>query len=678
MKQKQITVLTFLVFSLLLGCTPVVSSSTSFPLSYSEELSSEELSSEAPSSEELLSSSEISSSSEAGPLRLVSIRIDDPFSYYIVGETFNDIENLYVEVGFSDDTILEVSGRLNYYDLEMKDSDGKTFDFTKPFPKAGKYALNAYYKRDHTVASNTLEIEVVTSFPTELTTKTKATSVFNYSDLENTMRQNLSFPTTGVINGLVIPIEIKDYPFKDSLYGNDYLAAIDRAFNGNGYEDTLYWESVASYYKKTSGDQLNFNFEIADPFLLDMTTSELLELNYGSPEYYTSLMVANLAVDDYINIQGPASTQKFDQDGDGFIDGVIFVYSAPDYGSYYYNHQNAGLFWAFQTNAYNTVANYETPNFSNYFWAGLSFLSRDAIPPAVDAHTFIHETGHLLGLPDYYSYDNSNPSHSGPQGGLAMMDMNIGDFDAFSKMALGWADPYVVTEDTLVTIHPNVTTGDVILLADHWNGTAFDEYILLDLQVPTGLNELDATHQYDEYSPLYFSTSGVRMFHVDARIGEFKYLYPGEDGVEYEGIYAFKADEQSSYYLEDEQVRALLTKDALPRISYDKNTPISERDSAYVVINANSSSRTVLGEEPYVNNRLLSIIGANNQKPDFDNTFATNDFLFQAGDSWSMAKKGQKFFTNVPLRFNNGDAFSWLITIIHSDEESATILCRKI
>ena len=61
----------------------------------------------------------------------------------------------------------------------------------------------------------------------------------------------------------------------------------------------------------------------------------------------------------------------------------------------------------------------------------------------VDAHTFIHETGHLLGLDDYYDYND----YRGAKGGLYgadMMDNNIGDHGSVNKLLLGWIEPTVV------------------------------------------------------------------------------------------------------------------------------------------------------------------------------------------------------------------------------------------
>jgi len=56
----------------------------------------------------------------------------------------------------------------------------------------------------------------------------------------------------------------------------------------------------------------------------------------------------------------------------------------------------------------------------------------------------IHETGHALGLPDYYDY-NGDIGPDGGVGGLDMMHGNWGDHNCFSKFMLDWLQPTVFT-----------------------------------------------------------------------------------------------------------------------------------------------------------------------------------------------------------------------------------------
>ena len=83
------------------------------------------------------------------------------------------------------------------------------------------------------------------------------------------------------------------------------------------------------------------------------------------------------------------------------------------------------------------------------------------------------------------------------------MDGNIIDHNSFSKFALGWENVQVVSGTTgslSVTLKPAVTdAGQVLLLpsSSGWNGSAFDEYILIEYFTPTDLNYLDSTYAFD-------------------------------------------------------------------------------------------------------------------------------------------------------------------------------------
>jgi M6 family metalloprotease-like protein len=329
-------------------------------------------------------------------------------------------------------------------------------------------------------------------------------------------------PSRGQHSVLVLPIELSGYPFAAST-----LADLATVFNGAGSSATGYYESVASFYAKSSYGALSLTYTIAPKYVSSYSPSTLYALNSDPTDGSTSILRSALA--SYKQSSGD-NCQAFDSDSDGLIDATILIYSCPDNSrdSAIQSLDKADLYWAYCSwdFAKKDEASTFSPIGNAYLWASYDFMYIGATSPHVDAHTYIHESGHLMGLPDYYCYDTvSNPttgkrSHPSPLGAVAMMDENISDHDIATKFALGWLHPYVVTGPCDLTLNPSENNGDCLLLpakGNSWNGSAFTEYLLLELYTPTALNALDATTAYS-YHPKGYSVPGVRLLHVDARI----------------------------------------------------------------------------------------------------------------------------------------------------------------
>jgi M6 family metalloprotease-like protein len=671
MKRARVSFLAILGVLLLSGCGPQSGNSENHSLS-SEKGDSQETPDSSASSKSEGASSASSSSAVPTKATITGIEAVDNMKNYMVGETFNSVADLTINLLFSDGSKKDISKKPSYYAISMKDPSGDNFNPVNRFTKTGTYTFQLTYKGNTSLSTNVLSFTVEEQTSQKLTAKAPENTTFSYRDLDASCLDSYCLQPQGNVPVLVIPVEFTDYPFSKTPYGADYLSAINRAFNGKGKSETGYWESVASYYQKASVGKLNLSFDVAPAYEMRMTTSQFL--NSGG----TAVSAGQSAVQDYLADNGSTATQKYDLDHDGYMDSVWFVYSAPDFtnGSYSSNVQD--IFWAFCTSGGGQASNVESPGLHNLAWASVDFLYDQIAAPAVDPHVWVHETGHLLSLPDYYSYDMHNSAvTTGPQGGLCMMDLNIGDQDSFSKMALGWVTPYVVTDSCTVTIKPNESSGDCIVLADHWNGTAFDEYLVLDLQTPTGVNESDASASYNT-RPMYYSYPGIRMLHVDSRLGAFSYDAPSTSDTWTNPI---KNSVTGDYYCDDGTVESLVKAGTnIPRIGSTTVTVgggTTTTTCGYTIINANSASRSRVQEAPYTTNRQLSLIGADGLNCEIDDTYGSNDSLFKTGDSWSMAKKGTNFFGTIPGKFNNGNLLRYAFTVLSCDMNSATIQFRK-
>ena len=279
-----------------------------------------------------------------------------------------------------------------------------------------------------------------------------------YGDVERSIGL-ATVPSTGEVHLLAIPVEIGGYSFSAN-----FRTDLDHVLNGQGKTDTGYWESLASFYEESSYGNLHLSFDIADTYDCGYTASELADYDTKNGTPAASEKVLNEAVENIASVKGADYLKQFDNDGDGWLDGVILIYSCPNYSAStkIYNIDKNNTFWAYTYWASNDP-NTARPTANTYFWCSYDFLYEAVNSPKVDAHTLIHEFGHMMGLDDYYGMYNvkgNQVSGYNPAGGSIMEDENICDHDAFSKYALGWLKPYVVTGDSTITITPSQDGGE--------------------------------------------------------------------------------------------------------------------------------------------------------------------------------------------------------------------------
>lgn len=341
----------------------------------------------------------------------------------------------------------------------------------------------------------------------------------------------LPIPSTGAYSLLVIPVQFSDKPISD-----EQMDRLGKAFNGTS-EDTG-WESVNSYYKKSSYGKLDMTFDVQKPFVTDK--------NYKYYEDYSGkitvdgetitktgdILLLELALAYYAQ---SLDLTKYDTDNDGIIDAVYLIYSAP---VTYDSEANAdSIYWAYVTTYPTETQKYDGLEVGYYLFAGFDFmdehtgnsndtyLGQDGYTPykglKIMAETYIHETGHLLGLDDYYDYEDAKGSGEG-LGGADMMDYNVGDHNAYSKLILGWVDPTVITTTQTVTINAFESSGQFLMVLLDYDGTYFSEYLLIDLYANTGLNFLGASQQnsllYYDLTTKVGAEYGVRIYHISSSI----------------------------------------------------------------------------------------------------------------------------------------------------------------
>ena len=308
-------------------------------------------------------------------------------------------------------------------------------------------------------------------------------------------------PSVGNPKMLVIPVNLEERSKTNSL-----LNEIEMAFNGTS-EQTGY-ESVRSYYQKSSYGKLNLEINVLDEWFTPTRSKSYYENFYddrtGDDGSALLLQQALAYYDDKIDYS------DYDYNNDGYIDGVWLVYNC-DVDFY----DSSSIYWAFVYWNYDETE-YDGKQAYYYAFGGTDFMHQtknqagtyDPTSIKIDAHTFIHETGHLLGLDDYYDYEERKGATGGLYG-ADMMDYNIGDHSAVSKLLLGWITPTVVSGSGTITldIESFVDTGKCIIVTDRKMLSIYDTYYMIEFYTNTGLNEL--------VKPI--SSYGVKVTKVNAQ-----------------------------------------------------------------------------------------------------------------------------------------------------------------
>lgn len=520
-------------------------------------------------------------------------------------------------------------------------ADPTTATTSDPTSSTGKTSSTSGRTSTTSSSKPTSATSESTSTPSGEITKTHLK--YDYNDWEdNNAYGMMNCPTIGTPKVLIIPIWFTDSSNYISTSGkNNVKSDIEKAYLGSNSD--VGWRSVKTYYEELSGGKLNLQGTVADWYEAGFTSS-------SCDQNDTASLVKN-ASNDYFSNNPSDSRRNYDSDGDGYLDAVLLIYGAPDYDASGSSNDNL---WAY-CSWLDASASKSSPQPVVFFWASYDFMyssstasSRtgkssygrgDTSHCTLDTHTFIHEMGHVLGLDDYYDYSNQYT----PAGSFSMQDYNVGSHDPFSVMAYGWADPYIPTTTMTIELKPFQSSKDIILLSTH-NATVdspFDEYFLLELYTPTGLNQFDSTNAYRGNYPTGSSKAGIRLWHIDSRLTQYTRSGWSEN---------------------------LITDPTKGNIyNACSNTYYSSDVADYC---------SVLGSN-YYNLNLLQLIRnySSSYKPTDD--FSENA-LFMAGDTFSMSntKYETQFYNSGKM--NSNTSLGWTFTVDSCSSSGASITVTKL
>ena len=490
------------------------------------------------------------------------------------------------------------------------------------------------------------------------------TSLYTYENYSSdygseTIAHIDSCPASGKPKLLIIPIWFNDSDkYINSDKKNMVISDISTAYFGNSLNTG--WESVASFYQKESKGKCAITGKVASWFECGRNSSY-----YNSMSRTTALVKE--ATTNFFNTT-KENSQDYDTNRDGYLDGVVLIYGAPDFQQQEADStitSNKNL-WGYCQWVQERVVSTSNPIPNTYFWASYDFmydsaraLSRSGTPFGggscknvfLDTHTFIHEAGHLFGLEDYYCYN----SVSYPAGAFSMQDFNVGGHDPFSMFALGWINPYIPTSSCEITLSPfQDGNHQTILLTPQWNSysSVFDEYLLLEFYTPTGLNKLDVDYRYTSNSPQGVNKYGIRLWHVDARLTYNKY----KEGNQW--VYSTELINSPEQYTKNANTFGIRT--AMSNTYYLEGT---DNFNEYC---------SPLGSDYYKYN-ILELIRKSSPYPDKTKMPFNDSTLFVSGDQFVMSSSSQ--FKNDGL-LNSGKelGFTFKVKSITTGEKPEAVI----
>lgn len=303
-------------------------------------------------------------------------------------------------------------------------------------------------------------------------------------------------PSVGTAKPLVLLIDFPDQ------HRPRYVTAegIERALFSLDEADSL----SAFYYRSSYGR-----------LTIDATVLGWYRTQQEHGAYESDTEIMREAIDYYIKNEG-LQLADHDADGDGVVDSLYILWAG--------NMDSSSGMWnsAYRSTWENSPEEWDRRITGYIFVPGTTIWS--SVPPLrCNTNSLIHETGHLLGLNDYYSYDTSSRSSGrgaytggaleGGVAGMDMMDTNTGDHNVFSKWLLGWAEPEVIEYEQLSDLNgqtyrlrPSALSGDGLFIKLRSADSLYTELLVVEAVSPV-LN-------FAEYTRL--KSPVVRVLHVDA------------------------------------------------------------------------------------------------------------------------------------------------------------------
>lgn len=411
------------------------------------------------------------------------------------------------------------------------------------------------------------------------------------------------------------------------------------------YEGRDSFRSVSAYYREDVGANDLFEFSF---YYYDCPMSCEEAWHWVNDEDSSGRFRGNeFLMDIFTEIRSTTDLKDLDKNGDGYVDAVLFVCGdrLVDNQLLYGGAMGTTDPWYYPPDS-------NSPNIRKFIKLEDYYVSGRTEPGVgnfMGTRVPIHEIGHLMGLSDYYDFYPYNGETIDSLGTFDMQSYDMGGWNPFSKLSCGFLSPYVITPDIEdITLKLSVSPGEneavLIPTSLGFNGTPYDEYILIDVLAPFGANGFDWSdikdHQHRENDK-----GGVRIYHVDARL---------------------VARSQQGYN------ESCITVDDLMAID------LSQETLSYRFYNTNGLEPLIDGDSRFYH--IIDIIPSDGTSKYRISTptersaftcFTTAD-LFGKGDVFSTATHSDSFANGETM--NNGGTLDYTVTVVDYDEETGTAI----
>jgi M6 family metalloprotease-like protein len=289
-------------------------------------------------------------------------------------------------------------------------------------------------------------------------------------------------PTAGTVRVLALLISFNDYPGTTTP---DYFAS--RLF-GDGVGGPPF-DSLRDFYLRSSYDRLTIEGNVLGWYQAPYARSTVAETDAGRQNLIKEAL-------NFYEAQGHDFSQ-YDNDGDGAVDYFCVFWAGP-HGEW------AEFWWGYYTWFGDSSFRLDGKRLTNYSWQWELYNYPSG---TFNPSTIIHETGHALGVPDYYDYDDA-VGLDGGVGNLDIMD-GTGDHNCFSKFMLDWIAPTVVPGGMrTVSLRASGLYPDALLFMPGAVGSEiFGEFFMVQNRLRSGND-----------TGLFTGSDGLVVWHVDARL----------------------------------------------------------------------------------------------------------------------------------------------------------------